>query len=94
MNPKRRFAVKFTERETFGRFCHALSADEIPFTLAGFQTVVLAEGVLKKLPPSVRPFVADTGAVKIEPVGRGKERSPLPTPEQTQDLLRKFTQQS
>lgn len=92
MGGKGRLAVKFQERTAFGKFCLALSEDDVPFTLAGFQTVVLAEKDFQGLPQRLRQFVADSASVG--PARRGEKRPPLPTPRETQELLRKFATKS
>lgn len=88
MGPRGKLAVKFQERAVLGKFCLALSDDDIPFTLAGFRTVVLAEKDFRLLPERLRQLAIDSASVA--PARRGEKRPPLPTPEETRELLRKF----
>lgn len=92
MASKAMVSVKFQEREALGKFCLALSQDDIPFTLSGFKTVVLSEKDFRGLPGPVRQFASDSGSVNA--LRRGEKRPPLPTPKETQELLRKFATKS
>ena len=43
MNSKGQLLVKFHERTAFGKFCLAVADADVPYTMAGSQTIVLAE---------------------------------------------------
>jgi hypothetical protein len=92
MSAKGRLAVKFQERAALGKFCLALYEEDVPFTLAGFKTVVLAEKDFRALSPRLQKIISDFGTVN--PTRRGEKHAPLPTREETQDLLRKFVTKS
>lgn len=88
MGSKGTLAVKFREGQEFARFCLDLSQNDTAFTLGGFQTVVIAEKNFLALPERVRRLATDSAT--IHPVRRGGKRPPLPTPTETQELLRKL----
>ena len=89
-----RLNVKFKGRKDFGTFCMALHNDGVPFSLAGFQTLVIAQAQLEHLPPeSNKLFVAlrESGLVEVYPTSSIGTRR-LPTRDEAEDLLSKFTQ--
>ena len=84
-------SVRFTDRDAFGTFCVALTEDQIHFELAGFQTVLLARTHLDHLPAAsarlYRTYVKQNLVEQSAPVAAAPSRH-LPTPEETEALLR------
>lgn len=85
--------IKFTDKSAFGEFCMALADDGMPFTLAGFQTVVVHKR-LEELSISSRAVfekhVSSKTAELLPVVPRGKRH--LPTTEEAQRLFREFAE--
>ena len=47
-------SLRFRERKEFGNFCMALTDGHVPFSHAGFKTVVIAQSRLERLPAQPR----------------------------------------
>ena len=87
-----KIGLRFSDTEQFGRFCVALREDGVPFTLAGFQTVVLPAAEVNKLPNDPQKILKDAAAhhrVKRIPFLRGKGPR-LISQERTEELLWQF----
>lgn len=91
---RQRVAITFRDRDTFGRGCLALNEGNVPFTLAGAYTVVVAEKELtawsEKFPELVRGFLAG-GSARIIEAGREAKRPALPTEKETEEVLWKLS---
>jgi hypothetical protein len=86
--------LKIKNREVFGIFCAALSEDHVTFTHAGFYTILLTQTQLDGLPGQSNKLLEKLKHKKlvelfsVTPLGK---RPPLPSPEEAERLLRKFT---
>jgi len=76
--------LRFGDKIAFGRFCVALSEEDIPFRLAGFRTVVLVEKDLRRLRGRLRELAT---VAETSPLTRGKKRPPLLSANETEELL-------
>ena len=89
-----RIGIRLKDREAFGGFCEVLTEDGVPFSHAGFLTVILTTTQFDRLPPlsqeQIDLFKAK-GLVELFPVTRGAKRPPLPTRGEAEELMRKFT---
>jgi len=90
---KSELVIKFTDKSAFGEFCKALADDHIPFTLAGFQTIVVHKR-LEELSSSSRAVFEKHASSKtaelLPAMPRGKRH--LPTTEEAKRLFREFAQ--
>jgi hypothetical protein len=96
MDSAPKLTLTFKDQHSFGTFCVALKSDHVPFSLAGFHTVVLAQPQLEKLPAHSHELLEKAKAgslVDISPVTTGGQRPPFATPAQAKALLRKFAQE-
>ena len=84
MLAKREVALRFKDKAAFGKFCVALSEEDVPFRLAGFQSVVLAEKDLRRLEERPRNLAS---VAEVSPVTRGEKRRPLRSEKETEELL-------
>ena len=87
MAGKRRVVIKFADRKIFGSFCVKLSKEEVPFTLAGAHTVVMATKDYEALMSQTRDLA---GKANVQPLVRGDKRPSLPTPPEVEALLWKY----
>ena len=87
--------VRFKDREAFGHFCVTLADDQVPFALAGCQTVILAKTHLDHLPTAslcfYRACVKEDLVEQPTPIAALGSRH-LPTPEETEKLLREVAE--
>lgn len=95
MGHEEKLGVRFKDREAFGNFCVTLAADRITFELAGFQTVILTRIQLDRLPLASLQFYRackEDGRIEgVAPVSATRTRH-LPTPEETERLLRELAE--
>jgi hypothetical protein len=85
--------LKFRNQQEFGEFCLALRDDAVHFALGGFHTVVLSNETFQNLTGRSRQLLEKfkaEGLVDIKPATSAGPRH-LPTAEETEQLLRKFT---
>jgi hypothetical protein len=89
--------LKFKDRDAFGHFCVRLAEERVPFSLAGFQTVVLIGTTqVSDIPERLRGLFntfQDMGHFNILPrVSKGRRK--LPTPAEAdkilEDLIKNF----
>lgn len=97
VNPTERMAVKFRDREMFGRFCVILASDHVPFQLAGFQTIVIARSYLDNLPPiskqNYETFLRDKFIEEVTPIaGIATGSRYLPNQQETERLLKELAE--
>lgn len=87
-----KIGLRFLDKEQFGQFCVALAEDGVPFTLAGFQTVVLPAAQVNKLPNGPQKILKEAESshrVRRFPFLRGKGPR-LISQERTEELLWQF----
>ena len=82
-----RIGLKFEDRQTFGKFCVALTELKIRFSLAGLLTIVLSEDDYKGLPTAL----TKPKGFNIERITRGNKRGGIPTPEETELKLTRYS---
>ena len=88
--------LKIKDREAFGTFCATLSEDHIAFTHAGFYTILLSQAQLEELPGQSHKMLEKLKhkkLIELFPVTSIGKRPPLPSPQEAEKLLRKFTKQ-
>ena len=89
---RHRLSLQFTDRDAFGKFCVALAAENVSFSLGPFQTVAITETQLNQLPDQSRrlfEMAKTNGLVKVLPPTSSGKRY-LPTTEEAKELFRKF----
>ena len=87
-----RVGLRFSDKEQFGQFCVALAENGVPFTLAGFQTVVLPTVQVNKLPNGPQKILKEAESahrVKRVPFLRGKGPA-LVSQKRAEELLWQF----
>lgn len=84
MPAKREVALRFKDKTAFGKFCVALDEEDVPFRLAGFRTVVMAEKDHRRLEERPRNLAS---TAEVSPVTRGEKRPPLRSQKETEELL-------
>lgn len=86
------WGVRFADKEAFGSACMILTSHGHTFALAGFQTIVLAEDVLRAMGPDVRDlFQASPSRVEVFPIERHGKRPGPPTPSAISAMLKEFS---
>ncbi len=82
-----RVGLKFDKDKDLTQFCVFLTGREIPFALAGFKTVVMAEKDWVKLEAPGRALADKGRRVEIQKFGK---RGRLPTTAEAEELLLRF----
>lgn len=87
-----RFGFRFADKAAFGGACMALSRAGHTYSLAGFQTIVLSEGEIRALDPSIKSLL-ETGPPKVEKflIERHGKRPAPPDQATVSRLLQEFT---
>ena len=86
--------LKISNRDAFGAFCAALSEDHVTFTHAGFYTILLSQAQLEELPGQSHKMLEKLKhkkLIELFPLTSIGKRPPLPSPQEAEKLLRKFT---
>jgi len=91
MKTSKRIGVKFKDGDAFGDLCVALTEDSVPFSYAGFLTVVIGQKEIEQLTTNTesgklfKKFKAN-GVIEIFPITSTGKRA-LPTREEAEKLL-------
>ena len=90
VDSKADLAIKFPDRKVFGEFCITVRNDDVPFSLAGFQVVVLSRKHYRNLPIRSRQFIETHPPIEVSTT-RSEKRRALPDKKETETLLRRFS---
>ena len=89
--PRHSLTLQFKDREAFGNFCLVLTEAGVPFSLAGYQTVVLTQTAdMKQLRGRLRSFLnkcMTNNLVEIRPATSVRKRRRLRTPEESSRIF-------
>lgn len=89
-------SIRFEGRKAFGEFGALLRDHQIPYDLAGFQTLVLAAGRINALPQHLATVLNQAiqdNEVAVSYTPSSGKRAQLPSPEKAKELLKRFTKE-
>jgi hypothetical protein len=89
-------SLRFKAKKSLGEFAALLRDHQVPYELAGFQTIVVPLARLNSMPQHLAGLLNQAAAQKTVSVAsapsRGK-RAPLITPAKAKELLRRFSRE-
>ena len=94
LNSTSRVAVRFKHGEDYGEFCVTLRQDHVPFSYAGFKTILLAREKFSALPRhTLRLYnnLKTNGLLEI--LKKPDEPRPPLTPDEAEKVLQDITEE-